>query len=188
MPLSFLLVDKNKKVLELDSGGEISGNNGYLTTIDIEHHKIHEGEHYVCSDYDNDVDITGPKYWHFKSPATGRIHFIFEIISSKNGLIEFFESPTITGNGTALTCYNNDRNSTSTTTLLAYYDATASADGTKLLSFVVGSDGANPTGARGGSQQRVHEFILKANTSYLIKHTATTDNSRVSMTADFYEI
>jgi hypothetical protein len=188
MPLSFYLIGKDKKILELDDGGATSGNTGYLTSVEYEHHKIHEGDHYECSDYDSDVDITGPKYWHIKTPASGRTHLTFEVIAARNGLLEFFENPTITGDGTLLTCYNNDRNSSNTPNTLFYYDATASSDGTKLDTFVIGSDGSNPVGDRGGDNRRNNEWILKASESYLIKFTAATDNCRVSMQSEFYEV
>ncbi|MEE4248237.1 MAG: hypothetical protein V2I33_22845, partial [Kangiellaceae bacterium] len=104
-----------------------------------------------------------------------------------NGLIEFFESPTLTNNGTALTCRNNDRQSEELSTLTHYYDPTVSADGTRLLVNVVGTDGTTPQGDSGGATKRDNEFILKPNTSYLVKFTTQTNDNRISCCAEHYQ-
>lgn len=188
MPLSFYLIGKDKKILELDNGGASSGNTGYLTSIGFEHHKIHEGEHYTCSDYDSDVDSTN-KDWLVRAPASGSVHTTFEIEASKNGLVEVYEAPTTSADGTPLTCYNNDRNSSNTPTLLVFKDPTVSGTGTTRLGvLVMGSDGANPVGDRGGKSERGKEVILKVSTDYLLRFTALNDNTRVSMDLEFYEV
>ena len=85
---------------------------GYLATIEIEHHKVHEGNFYTATNYDDDVDIASPKYWHIIAPnTTVRIHIKIAIATDTAGLIELYENPTTSANGTEITSYNNDRNS-----------------------------------------------------------------------------
>lgn len=207
MPQSTYVKDKDGELLEINADGSMStkildkdgkplefdiittgGTYGYVIQIPIEHHKIHEGDHYVTVDYDNDVDIAGPKYWHIKAPASGYIHLAWRLKSSFNGTVEFFESPTTSADGTALTPRNSDRNSSATATLQAFYDPTVSVAGTRLDVDVIGSDGVNPVGADGGDLHRESEWILKQNTSYLFKFTASTDNARVTIHLSHYEV
>ncbi len=187
MPLSTQLVGKDRKILELDNGGFTTGRVGYMPSVAVEHHHIHEGIHYTCNDYDNDVD-TAEKEWLVKAPATGRIHVTFEMVASKNGVIEAFEGPTTSANGTGLTCYNSDRNSANTATLLVFKDPTVSVDGNRLGVVVIGSDVVAPTGARGGRTTRGQELILGVSTNYLLKFTALGNDTRVSMNLEFYEV
>jgi hypothetical protein len=161
----------------------------YPIIIDIEHHKIHKGVHYACQDYDDDVDTATPKYWLVVTPNTStRVHFNFNTIASKQGLIEFFENPTITDNGTAITPCNSDRNSSNTAELLCYKDPTISSDGTRLGVNVTGSDSASVVGGSGGSSKRDDEFILKQNTGYIVKFTTKVNDARVSNCFKWYEI
>lgn len=159
---------------------------GYLIAIDLPHHKIHEESHYFWSDYDADVDTGGPKYWRLTTPATGRVHLVWSIQASLNGLLQIYENPTISGAGTAKAAFNSDRNSTETSTVTHYYDSTTSADGTLLKTFSLGSDGANPVGADGGDSEHTTEMILKASEDYIFKFTAGTDDSRVSLNLEYY--
>ena len=158
-----------------------------LETIELEHHEVHEGNFYTISDYDNDVDIIAPKYWHLKTPDTvKRIHIKMEVGANGADLVEFFETPTLTGNGTALTPKNNDRNSANATTLLVYYDPTVTADGTRITADLIGTN--NNKTIIGGSIRNGAEFILKRNTSYLVKFSPVADNTKATFKAEFYEI
>jgi hypothetical protein len=159
-----------------------------LRIIDVEHAEIHAENHYTCGDYDDNVDTGTSKYWHLITPDTAaRIHLTLKVKSSKNGLLEFFENPTTTDNGTSLTCFNSDRNSANTTTLAAYYDPTVSVDGTRIDPEVMGTDGAAPVGDSGGFSIRSNEIVLKQNEQYLVKYTTQTSDNRVSLRLEFYE-
>lgn len=185
--LQAVLRDKDNIPIEFDTVGSAEpGNYGYLVSINLPHHKIHEESHYFWVDYDNDVDIAGPKYWRITTPATGFIHLTWCMCASLNGLIEVFENPTISAAGTSKVAYNSDRNSSETSTATHYYDTTTSADGTLLASFVIGSDGANPIGTTGGRSKHENEMILKQNEDYLFKFTAGTDNARASIHLEYY--
>lgn len=188
MPQGTYIKDKDGLPTEFDSTSASGTGYGYLIQIPSEHHKIHEGVHYTGVDYDSDVDIAAPKYWHIKAPASGVIHLTWKIRASLNGLAELYEAPTTTADGTGVTPYNNDRNSANTSTLLFYKDPTVTVDGTLLDIDVIGSDGANPVGADGGDLERDLEWNLKQNTAYLIKFTAGTDDCRASIHLNYYEV
>lgn len=160
---------------------------GYLVGIDIVHHKVHEGNFYTVSDYDSAVQIVAPKYWHIITPNTAkRIHAVISVISNLAGLVGFFEAPTTSANGTALTARNNDRNSGNTPTVLFYKDPTVTTKGTALL---YGRNGANNTKTQiGGITRSNAEFILKQNTKYFVKFTADANNTEAVFVCEFYEV
>lgn len=180
-----MIGSKLQQPYDLDNLGD------YQVDIDVEHHKIHEGCHYACQDYDDEVDTGGPKYWNIVTPDTAtRVHFSFNLISSKEGLVEFFENPTLNNNGTGLTAYNSDRNSANTSELECYYNPSVLSDGSNRLGVnVIGTDSSTGNaGGSGGAVGRTDEFILKPNEQYLIKYTSGKNDARVSCCFKWYEI
>ena len=182
------LRDENDNMAEFDSTASGEDGVGYLVVEAMEHHKIHEGDHYTCQEDDQDVDAV--KYFLLKAPDTAtRVHYIFNMRSSLNGTIEFFESPTVTASGTTLTTYNNDRNSGNTAELLIFEDPTISAEGSsRLLVNIIGSDGLNPNGSDGGITNRTTEQILGQGLYYLIVYTPESSDQRINMCSEWYEV
>jgi hypothetical protein len=169
------------------TSGFRSDASGAYVSMNWDHAIIHKGELFAVVDIDADVDIAGPKYWHFKTPVSTSeyYHLDFEVSCDGGALVELFEAPTITGNGSTLAALNHNRNSSKTTDISAYYDATTSDDGTRLSVYEIGSGGGGPNNAP-GKRSRDNEFILKADTSYIIKVTTRQDNSNVSLLANLY--
>lgn len=175
-----LLTDGTGSVAELD--GE------YLVTMSREHHEIHAGEHYTAQDYDDEVDIGTPKYWLVVAPsAPDECHMTATIRSSKNGLVEIFGEPTISSNGTPVDVYNNNTTSSNTAATAFYADPTVTADGNRRCVNVMGTDSASPAGDSGGIGERNHEWIIQDG-YFLIKYTTQTNDNRVSLCIDFYEV
>jgi len=184
---SAVLKDKGGKVTEFDTKTTSDDTYGYLITIPIEHHKIHEGDHYVVHEAATVASGT-PKKWFISVPATGQFHLTFECASSKNGTIELSEGPTVSAEGTALTAYNSDRNSSNTSNLVIKKDPTSSAQGNVIDGHVMGTDATNPAGTDGGSVSREQEWLLKNSTTYLITYTSLTNANRVSLNLRYYEV
>jgi len=159
---------------------------GYLTVLEIEHHKIHSQKHYCATDYDADVD-TGAKYWFVRTPATGALwHLTFEFNSSRHGLLEAFWNPTINVVGASVPFINNNFNSNNVATILCYRDPTVGADGNRFFVRTMGDDVVGASKGSADKIERQHERILKPSKDYLFKFTAITDNTRVSMEFDVY--
>lgn len=159
---------------------------GYLAQIAIEHHKVHEGVFYTVSDYDNNVLIASPKYWLIRTPNTAvRFHTKINLETDTGSLLEFFENPTLTDDGAALTAYNNDRNSPNTSSLEFYSDPTVTNDGTRLVSARVG---AGREKKLGGVARPQAEFILKQNEEYLVKLTVDANGADVTINIEGYEV
>ena len=191
IPLAFLIwtiifIDYTAAEIGKTSVGPVDPKIGNIVTISAEHNEIHEGEHFTTCDDDQDVDAA--KYWRITTPNTSnRIHLAGFFISSINGTLEFFQNPTLSGQGTTLNSFNNDANSSNTTTAVFAKDPTTSNDGIRAFVSVIGSDGNNPVGASGGFQNRNNEFILKQNEDYVLKYTPEGTDNRVSICFEFYE-
>lgn len=173
------------------TGAEVDSTAGYLVFMDVAHHKIHEEAYYNFAHYDNDVDIAGPKYIRITTPNTAtRIHFVYEVdVGASGGLIELYENPTLLAAGTQGTPRNSNRNSASTATATVFYDSTTQPpnnDGTLLEVHFVGVSGG--AAKSGGSVEARHEWILKQNTTYLVKFTATADNTAYTGHFHWYEV
>ena len=160
---------------------------GASTIVSYEHHEIHGGSHYVTTDYDTDVDILGPKYWHIiTADSTKQVHLIVNFYADGAGVWELYENPTTTGNGTGLAEINSNRTSASTATAQVFYDATLGTAGTLLWKVYLG-ELVNPANNTGGSGGRGHEFVLKENEQYLIKFTPAADNTLAGVELVWYE-
>ena len=122
--------------------------------IDLVHHEIHEGKFFSISVIDTDVDTGAPKYIRITAPDTStRIHFTGQVYVTAASLVEFFENPTISTDGDALTEYNNDRNSSNTPTATTFEDTTVSDDGTRIDAGRAGG-AARPNFRIGGETAR----------------------------------
>ena len=160
---------------------------GSLVNIPIEHHEVHDGKYFTVTDYDNDVDTAAPKYWRITAPnTTTRIHCTIVIYVSAAGLVQFYENPTISGAGTALTAYNNDRNSTNAATATTFKDTTTSGDGTLLEQAYLGT--SNNRTKVGGDARQATEFILKQNEDYVVKFTPAANDAQAVVAIEWYEL
>lgn len=159
---------------------------GWLVSIEAEHHEVHKGDMYIISDIDADVDTASPKYWRITAPnTTKRIHVKIAVATDTGGLIEVYENPTVNAAGTGLTAVNADRNSSNTATATAFKDTTTTGDGTLIE---VSRIGAGREKKFGGVARQFSEFILKQNEDYIIKCTPDSDNAKISINLNWYEI
>lgn len=160
-----------------------------IVTRRIEQQAVCDEEHYTCQDYDSAVSSPATKYWHIKTPdSLKRIIFTNRLIASKQGLWELFEEPDLSSDGTPLTIFNNDRNSSNTSTVLCFKDPGINSDGVRIPVNVVGSDSTAAVGGSGGmTGAEIVGLKLKQNTSYLVKYTPQLTNTRVSNCFEWYE-
>ena len=159
-----------------------------LVTIDFIHHEIHEGNSYTVNVYDGDVDIVAPKYMSFTAPDTAtRCHIVFASSSDNGFLMQLYSEPTINAAGNAVASFNRNRNSVNAASLLVKEDCTTTNDGTLMIAEFSGGSTAVPSRGAGSTQTR-DEWILKQGKTYLTKLTAIVDNSRVNISATWYEV
>ncbi len=169
-----------------------------VSNIDIPHSKIHEGFHYICTHITTGINIVTPKRYLLIAPvrlttSRAEIHFAFTMETQPGAMVEIFEGPTTTDNGTALSTFNNDRGNVVTTTpkLLIYRDPTVTVDGTLIFSQRSGTTTVG--GFFGLITSREEEFILGTMVAptirkYQIKITPLADSTASSIRIDWYEI
>ena len=158
-----------------------------LAQTTIEHYHVHSGLHFVLDDYDGEVNIAAPKYWHLVAPDTNtEIHVYFSGSASNPGLFEIFEEPTVTADGVGLERVNNYRDFGRVSELGAFKDPTVADDGTRLAVGLIG--GGTGIGRIGGTSSRPDELILKRGTAYLIKFTPSQNDTKVTINLSWYEV
>jgi|SRR3989304_6810428 len=144
-------------------------------SIDIAHHRIHEGNHFTV--HKISTGIVAPKYFLIIPPPvqlggrTIEMHLIFEVDSDMGGTLEFFESPTITDNGIDLSSIikNNNRRSSTTSQVTIFENPTVTNDGTPLFQQ---RKGTATTGTELGEFRRSdEEFVLNPSDKYILKFT-----------------
>ena len=141
--------------------------------IDISHHRIHEGNHFVVHKITLGVPIAPPKYFLIVPPPTQpdgsiiEMHIIFEIASDVGGTLEVFENSTVTANGTPLDIINNNRRSSTTSLCQVFEDPTVTADGTLLFQERKGT--ATSEAELGEFERNDEEFILHQDDMYTLK-------------------
>jgi hypothetical protein len=144
-------------------------------------HSASHGAVHAISDVAASVAIVTPKRWRFKAPDDESQPYLRFRVSGSNAIVvEIFEAPTLTANGTALAVRNLNRNEADRAVVEAAYDMTASADGTRVG---VARAPAN-VGVVGPGFAMECGMVLKRNTHYQLKVTVTVDATALSLDAE----
>lgn len=174
-----------------------------LTTIDLDHQKIHVGDSFSAW-YMQEVSDTGDKtIITFLTPNTPRwCHAAIMFSATQPAHGRLLEAPTITNNtGGSLGVYNRDRNATRAATVI---DTSQNPNLSGNATFFTETTMGNVTGgteithdhlgvgikknALGGTSRGVQEWILKQNTLYAFVIESATDDDNVHLIeVDFYE-
>lgn len=177
--LNNLTPQSGRMVNEHDEVHNIVDEYGMLKTINPEAVYVHDG---VAFNFSFVGSISGVTY--LLGRTNGKtVHLLgYHLVAATNAvLVEFFEAPTVTNDGTAQTVVARNRNNPSVAALSVFSGSTVSADGTLLNTSKVfaSGQGANRVG---GDTTIPIEWLLKPNTDYIFKLTpaATTE-----VTADF---
>jgi len=143
---------------------------GAVGIIDQEHLKIHAGKLFtVAARFSLANGAT--KEFLGVVPASGTFpHFRKFVIAGGNTPfdVDFFEGTVTSDDGTTITGYNNNRNSTNTHGLSLYADPTVTTDGTNLEPITAFSTAKDSGGI--GSETS-NEWIMKLDTKYLFRIT-----------------
>ena len=158
---------------------------GAQVMVDIHHHHIHEGDHYIFTVFDDDVDVAAPKIVRVVAPDTGaRIHLMVHITADGAFLWEFYENPTVLAAGNARVPWNSERNSTNATTMTAFEDSTTQAPNNDGTLLTAGFGGAH---REAGASGTVEEWVLKQGEEYIIKVTVAANDTQVSIMLELAE-
>ena len=133
---------------------------------------VHEGVAFSITSYNTALANAGTLVM-FGMTGVKEVHFLGVDFTTNAGgwLIELYEAPTITANGTLQTPINLNFESTNTNGMTLYSGGTVSANGTLKLSkhlHSVGTGSANRVDTSGSLSSGM---ILKKNTSYMFRIT-----------------
>lgn len=161
----------------------ISGN---FLILEPEHGAVHDGQHFTASHYVSVGTATAVTVLVTTPSSATYIHFIAKVTSDKGGVWTMSEAP-VTSGGTVLPSYNNDRNSalTDPVTLAHTVTVNAASVGTVLQSGIIGASG-NPNSTAGGEGKHDNEWVLKRDSTYLIRFVAGGAATQVVMTLPYY--
>ena len=167
--MNFVLInDTTLRVPQADASSHA------MEAITFAHHKIHEGDHFFIKDVE-DLGNTATYYILFAVPNTPRwIHLFFDFWHEKEMSFSITEGVTTGGDGTAVSAYNNNRNSTTVPTIVVTHTPTTPVGGTVIYNYQRGD------GNKGGGEKREEDEIeLKANMKYLITATNISANDNL---------
>jgi hypothetical protein len=149
-----------------------------IQTIEYEHHEIHAGSHFFVVGYQ---DLTNSQVLDFTwlMPNTTKwTHWVWKIETESETLWQVYEGATATNPlANAITPLNNNRNSATVSGTTMKYEiqanlAAANGD-TDVSAATLIESGISGAGKSGGDSSREHEVILKQNTLYCLRATAT---------------
>ena len=161
---------------------------GAVGSIDQEHLKIHEGKGFTVSKRFTIANVGGIHEFLAVVPALVFPHFRSFTVTSDGGPndVDFYEGATYSAAGTAVTPFNNNRNSLTIAKLLVYDAPTLTADGALLEPILI--PGTKQAGSFGSEAS--NEWILKQDETYMIRltnNTAGAGTSNFTINMFFYE-
>lgn len=178
-----------------NTGSPIESQTGAHKTITYPHHEVHAGSAYSASDIVTLGDGDLREILVVTPDTTKWAHMIFNAATALKGQVELFENVYpryVVAN--ALTPRNRDRNSTNTSGLLVCHtpaDNSSSSSGeTVEVCLAVRAWGATGLGTNpgfGGESRGTLEWILKQDTSYLLRVTSQAATNVCSIGLNWYE-
>ncbi len=166
----------------------VDKNTHALKEIDSSHSKIHDGDHYFCSKYE-DLDDTEVSDMIIVTPDSETWnHMLFFIQGQMATLSQLYEDSSHTASA-GLTAQNNNRNSGNAAGLVVSETTAAGANGNLIYETKFGAAtgaGANAHKA-GGEARGDSEIILKVNSTYYLKNTSRADGNTVEVLLEWYE-
>jgi hypothetical protein len=155
-----------------------------IPTLSDDESMINKSLGYTAS-YALDIASLASHYGILTTPnTTDYIHLIFEIETEQETHLVIYENITASSSlsGTALTIYNNDRNSANTSSGLAYYSPT-------VTDVTLGSTTILTRHWTGTDTKRTRKLILDANKKYAftIRNDSTANASYTSYSYQWFE-
>ncbi len=139
-----------------------------MVSIGVSQCQVHIGLMYTVDTFDEGVTGGNPVEWLVRVAATNDAYLDFIIAATGDALLEVFEGPTVTADGSTLTPLNRKRRSTDTPGTLFFKGPTTTADGTRVdRMFVPGGSGGS---SQGRSLQSPVSLVLTEG-DYLVRFT-----------------
>ena len=138
-----------------------------VVLIGYPHHKVHDGDMFQVSHYDNAVaDDANVTFLMRVGAKEAHVTFAGSVGGDAEALL--FEKPALSDDGTPLAVWCMNRGANKIPSVSVFLTPTATNDGAQMhVSFVPG--GTHPVQAPGGSARADTEWIFSPNTDYLVR-------------------
>jgi len=151
---------------------------------------IEEGRVYNAAHLFTAILASNSRYLHVRTPSADdtdlRVFLDMQTVSTILSTLTLYETPTLTGDGTAITPRNFKRDSGDNALTEVFYTPTFSAKGTQIIARWIPAASLAGWGSRGYDSDR--ELLLKAGESYLLEITDIAGQPyEASMAAVFCE-
>jgi len=158
-----------------------------LTSIDVPHNRVHVGDMYSVCHLFTSVGAAASVDLLIRVGANKDLHFLFSVSAGAEAYVRFYEEPTITTNGTAITIFNMNRCSSNTSDATAYHTPTLGAVGNQICVDLI--PGAIKNKDVGGTIRHDTEWILDENKDYVIRVTNNGQSAEpVAIQCEWYEV
>lgn len=160
-----------------------------LLVMPNEHHKTHEGKHYIVLKYFNSVANGSKAVVRFRTPASTYTHMVFSAYASAGALIQVFEDSTRTNiDANALSIINRNRESTNISDFQQVCHTPGGVEnGTIMVPKQKMGTTGNPNATTPGDNRDANEYILKRDTVYSIEVESEADGTDINIGLDWYE-
>lgn len=155
-----------------------------MVAIDYPHHEIHAGDSFNCV-FIKDIPNSGTMDMLFVVPDSAKLpHLTISYDCEAEISLAVYRAPTTTGNGTEITVYNRNENSSNVAGVKVYHTPTVTTPGSTIIfSWHAGSGKAVGATERGSAER-----IMKRNTAYLFRITnITASDNHCAFRFDWYE-
>ena len=160
---------------------------GAVITIEYEHYEIHEGDHYYISGFETEATGANVTFGILSPDSPIQCHVTIDVFGTSQTELYLYEGSVYVG-GAAVTPVNNNRNSTTTSTLVIAKDPAITSYGTQIYKQSSGLAGTTPAKSDlNNLHDRNREIILKRNTAYTIVIVSRDDDNIISYIGEWYE-
>ena len=170
-----LLVDSDGTALSIDDVTNA------INVMQYEHHEIHEGNSFVIS---GTTTLNAGEYYNLliTTNSTSYPHLVGVVRSSGEATVLWYEGPTLSANGTAITPINRNRSSAATADTATYSNPTWTSTGSLLFTAGIGAGSKT-----GGEERAIAEWILDTSQSYILRVLSAGNGNNLSFALDWYE-
>jgi hypothetical protein len=202
------MADPNSKTKEFvrvvgtrDNPAGVDELSNALITLGFDGHKLHDAKTFLADYVDESIGSGATHAIAFKTPATSpEIHMDLGFKVLVSGDIEIFEGASwATSTGTQLAVYNRNRNNAASSAVLEDTSGTFTASDNLIVDPNIPANGLSQATPihhvfSFGAQQNpfqgergTEEFILKANTQYVVLFTSGGANNKVQLFMEWNE-
>ena len=150
------------------------------------HQRIHQGNYWTCAD-NATINLNAIRNILIICGATKNAHFYFDIFAfntaaNKAFRVDLYEATTVSSNGTSIVPDALNRSNLLAPEATFFHTPTISSDGNVIMKTRTGKDRVSLIVREG------EEYILNANTKYLLRITSLTNANDIQINMGIYEI